>query len=452
MEEKKVTMTIEELKRVEVMTELERGGISGKEAAEIIKRSVRQTRRIIRKYRERGAEGLVHGNRGKPSPNRLDGEIRLEIQQLLKKSYADYNTLHLVEVLEERHGIRISASSLTRIRRQAGYPTPRQKKSQKYYSRRARKPNDGQMLQADGSLHDWLEGRGEKLTLIAYIDDTTNKVYATFRKEEDAAGYLEVLQEVCLTDGIPQSVYLDKRMLSRKQASLAEQLAGKEPQSQFERVLAELGIELIIAHSPQAKGRIERLFDTLQDRLVKALREAGADSLQSANQVLKEFLPAYNDRFRIETQLDTSAFVPWPGEIDPDNLFVFKYTRTVKNDNTILFDRHSLQLPPGKDRRSFAKATVDLHQHLNGLLTVHYHGIEIARFDHNPDLPLKIGKFTPARDSSPPSNPSTEIHTQQENSKPVRNSSPANDHPWKQFYGYHLNGKLVNKPDPTIPR
>ncbi len=225
------------------------------------------------------------GTAEKPSPNKLDPALTSAIKQLLKEKYYDYNTLHLSEVLEEMHALRVSVSSLTRIRRKAGYPTPRQKKSRKYYARRERKPIQGQMLQADGSVHDWLEGRGPKLTLIAYIDDATNKVYATFREQEDAAGYLEVLQEICLIEGIPQSMYMDKRLTSRKKASL---VAGKEPKSQFERVLDELGIELIPAHSPQAKGRIERLFETLQDRLVKALREASADSLEKSVGVLKK--------------------------------------------------------------------------------------------------------------------------------------------------------------------
>jgi len=205
------------------------------------------------------------------------------------------------------------------------------------------------MLQADGSSHDWLEGRGPKLTLIAYIDDATNKVYATFREQEDAAGYLEVLQEICLTEGIPQSMYIDKRLTSRKKTNLADQLAGKEPKSQFERVLDGLGIELIPAHFPQAKGRIERLFGSLQDRLVKALREAGADSLPAANGVLKQFLGKYNQRFMVKAEQDESAFVPWGEPRDPYSLFAFKYTRTVKNDNTISFDNHLLQLPPGRD-------------------------------------------------------------------------------------------------------
>ena len=446
MENKKVTMTLKEIKRVEVMTLIENGKITGNQAAKMMGLSLRQTRRIIKKYREGGAISLAHGNRDKPSPNRLDPALISTIIQLLKEKYADYNTVHLAETLDERYGLRISVSSLTRIRQKAGYPTPRQKKSRKYYSRRERKPIQGEMLQADGSNHDWLEGRGPKLTLIAYIDDATNKVYATFREQEDAAGYLEVLQGICLKDGIPQSMYMDKRLSSRKKASLAEQLAGKEPKSQFERVLDELGIKLIPAHSPQAKGRIERLFDTLQDRLSKALREAEADSLIKANRVLERYLPKHNQRFMVKAEQDGSAFVSWDEPRDPYGLFVFKYTRTVKNDNTISFDNHPLQLPPGKNRCSFAKAKVTLYQHLDGGLTVHYKDVQIARFEHKPDVPLKIGRFTPAYDYS-----YKKVQTKRDNrlgvkqQKSTRNYSPGKDHPWKQDYGYRLNGKLIHQ-------
>ena len=446
MDNKKVTMTIKEIKRGEVITWVEAGKITGSQAAKMMGISLRQTRRIIKKYRAGGAASLAHGNRGKPSPNRLDPALTAAIRKLLKEKYADYNTLHLSEVLEERHALSVSVSSLTRIRRKAGYPTPRQKKSRKYYARRERKPLRGQMLQADGSVHDWLEGRGPKLTLIAYIDDATNQVYATFREQEDAAGYLEVLQEICLTEGIPQSMYMDKRLTSRKKASL---VTGKEPKSQFERVLDELGIELIPAHSPQAKGRIERLFETLQDRLVKALREASADSLEKAISVLKRFLPKHNQRFMVKAeQQDESAFVPWGEPRNPYSLFAFKYTRTVKNDNTISFDNHPLQLPPGRERCSFAKAKVVLLQHLDGGLTVHYKDIQIARFAHKSGVPLKIGKFTPARDYS-----HKEIQSgrrKQANPKKLNtrhNYSPGKDHPWKQNYGYHLNGKLICRKD-----
>lgn len=445
MDNKKVTMTIKEIKRVEVMKLIEAGNVTGKKAAEIMKISLRQTRRIIKRYHQGGAESLIHGSRGKASPNRLNPDLVAKIKKLLQESYSDYNTLHLVEVLWDDHGLKLSASSLDRIRREAGYPTPYRKKRKERRERRARKPMFGQMLQADGSDHDWLEGRGPKLTLIAYIDDATNQVYATFREEEDAYGYLTVLREICLTAGIPQSLYMDKRLSSRKEAEFAKE----STQSQFERILEELGIELIIAYSPQAKGRIERLFETFQDRLVKELRLAGVKTLKQANVVLKRFLRKYNQRFTRKAEQTESAFVPWPGTHRIDDLLVFQYSRTVRNDNTISFNKHILQLSPTRERSSYAKAKVNLHQHLNGTLTVHYQGLQIAAFEHKPNVPIRIGKFVPARDYSNKENISVPRSVSQSNAKLHQKPySPRPDHPWKRNYGYHLNGNIIQE-NPT---
>lgn len=436
MENTKVTMTLKEIKRVEVMKLIESGTITGKQASEMLGLSLRQTRRLIQRYRSGGATSLIHGNRGKPSPHRLDGEMVNTVQKLLREQYADYNTQHLVEVLAERHALHLSASSLTRIRRAAGYPTPRHKKRRSYHARRERKALRGQMLQADGSIHDWLEGRGRRLALIAYIDDASSQVYATFREEEDAAGYMQVLQDICLKEGIPQSIYMDKRLASR----------GGE--SQFEQLLKKLGVELILAQSPQAKGRVERLFDTLQDRLVKALREAGASDLISANAVLNLFLDRFNQRFMVTARQAESAYVPWDTALDADAFFVFHYARLVKNDNTISFDNHILQLPAPTDRSSFAKAKVTLLHHLDGRLTVHYHNAQIACFPSMPEIPLKVGKFTPAQDYSHKQHPHSvpqKVHKEKKNKSTF---SPELNHPWKQSYGYHLNGRLIQK-DPS---
>jgi transposase len=446
MDNKKVTMTIKEIKRVEVMKLIEAGKVTGEQAAEMMNISLRQTRRIIKRYQQGGVESLAHGSRGKSSPKRLDPDLVSTIIRLLQESYGDYNNLHLVEVLSDDHGLKVSVSSLDRIRRKAGYPTPYRKKRKKYHTRRARKPMSGQMLQADGSDHDWLEGRGPRMTLIAYIDDATNQVHATFREEEDAFGYLYVLREICLTDGIPQSLYMDKRLSSRKEATSVAKLVTESTLSQFERILEQLGVELITAHSPQAKGRIERLFETFQDRLVKELRRAGTKSLKQANVVLKRFLRKYNQRFTRKAEQTESAFVPWSALHCIDALMVFQYCRTVKNDNTISFNNHVLQLSPSRERSSYAKAKVNLHQSLNGTLTVLYQGVQIASFQHKPNVPIRIGKFIPARDSSI----REKIPQPGNDVQPKANSlrkpySPKSDHPWKRNYGYHLNGKLIQE-------
>jgi hypothetical protein len=253
------------------------------------------------------------------------------------------------------------------------------------------------MLQADASIHHWLEDRGPKLALVALIDDATNRVWGTFRDYEDAAGYVEMLQEVCLTEGIPMVLYTDKRNVfqDQRELSIEDQLAGKERTTHFKAILDKLGIELIQADSPQAKGRVERLFETLQDRLVKALREAKAKTLAEANQVLQDYLPKHNKRFMKKAAQEGSAFVPWPPSLAPYEHFYFRYTRRVRNDNTIVFDNVILQIPPGIYRKHYAKATVELRQHLDCALTLHFHGEQIARFEQAEGFPLRIGSFVP---------------------------------------------------------
>ena len=190
------------------------------------------------------------------------------------------------------------------------------------------------------------------------IDDANSEVAGVcFREEEDAAGYFLVLKQVCLSQGLPQALYADQHTIfqSPSQPTVEQELSGELPRTQLGRLVDELGIQLIAARSPQAKGRIERLWGTLQDRLVKELRQAGACDVESANQVLSAYLPKFNARFQVEAAEPGSAYIPWPQDREPSQYFCFKYTRTVTNDNTISFNKHRLQIPPGPQRRSYAK-------------------------------------------------------------------------------------------------
>jgi hypothetical protein len=291
------------------------------------------------------------------------------------------------------------------------------------------------LLQTDGSRHDWLEGRGPWITLIAYIDDATNEVSgAVFREEEDAAGYFMGLQAICRKKGIPAAIYADRHTIfqSPAEASFEQQLANEQPLSQFGRLLQELGIELIEAHSPQAKGRIERLWDTWQDRLVKALREANASNVEEANQVLDKFLPKHNRRFMVKPAQPGSAFVPWPKTHRLESYFCFKHQRTVMNDNTISFDGHHLQIPPGPNRRSYAKARVDVWQLLDGRLEIRFQGARLVIFEPAVLAPVRIGHFSPIPvTQSLPEKLPAEISDQ---SAPSRKPySPAHDHPWRRY-------------------
>jgi len=422
-----------EIKRHYVLQLVEEKRLTGVEASMHLGLSVRHVRRLLAKYRQEGVQGLVHGNRGRTANNRVDEDVRVKIQELAEKEYKDYNDSHFTEELIDEHGLIVSRSTVRRIRRSIGQKSPRKHRSSRHYSRRERKPKAGMLLQADGSRHDWLEGRGPKLTLIAYIDDATNEVLgASFRDEEDAAGYFLGLQQICLKTGIPAAIYADQHTIfqSPTKATIEQELAGEQPRSQLGRLLDELGIELIAAHTPQAKGRIERLWDTLQDRLVKALRKAGSSNREEANQVLTSFLPEYNQRFRVQAAEEGTAYVPWPKEYRTKDYFCFKHTRSVSNDNTISFDGHRLQIPPGPKHKSYARAKVQVKQHLDDRLEICYQGKSLVIFEPSVEHPVRVKKFSPA--------PGQIATQKQEQDEPVKLPKeripyiPAANHPWRK--------------------
>lgn len=428
-----VTLTVREQKRLFVITEVLAGRWTAAQAAAKLELSLRQMRRLLAAYRRDGPAGLVHGNRGRPSPRCLPSDLRQQVVELARSAYADYNDHHLADVLAEDHNIQVSRSSVRRLRREAGFASPRKKRPPHHRSWRPRRPQPGMLLQLDGSHHAWLEGRGPELCLIAAVDDATGEIpWALFRPEEDAAGYFMLLRHISRTHGLPLALYADRHTIfqSPKKASISEQLAGHPPRSQFGRLLDQLAIQLIPAHSPQAKGRIERLFGTLQDRLVKALRQARASSLEDANQVLQRFLPTYNSRFAVPPAQPQSAYRPWPAGLQPDTVFCFKHERVVANDNTISFNGHRLPIAPGPSRCSHAHCRVEVRQHLNGQLLVCYQGSPLARFKPLHPGPPPVGKFTPA--DPPP------IPAKRRPGKPVsrlkvpgRPHKPAPNHPWR---------------------
>jgi len=432
----KVTLTMNELRREYILKQIIEGKLSGIEGARRLELSIRQMRRIISSYRKEGVRAVIHGNRGRRPNNKIKEEVRQTILKYAKEEFLDYNDSHFTDELNEL-GITVSRSTVRRIRRENGYKSPRKHHQPKHRSRRKRVIQAGMLLQTDGSKHDWLEGRGPQLVLIAYIDDATNEVMgAIFRQQEDAAGYFMGLKDICLTKGIPQAIYADQHTIFQGlKRSAGEDFSDRETSTSFfGTLLQDLGIELKTAHSPQAKGRIERLWGTLQDRLMKDLRKANATTLEEANLVLRWFIPKYNRQFQLKPEQEESQFVPWNNSLDPDSLFCFKYTRKVANDNTISVNNKKLPIPPGRVRSSFAKATVDVWQQLDGRLQIRYKGELLATYHHHPDVPIRVGFFVPATDQLV-FDPATKL-TVQENSFPkkkVKPSIPSPNHPWRNY-------------------
>ncbi len=383
MGRKTVTLNAREQQRTMVLNRVEREGLTGEEAAGLMGLSLRQARRLLAGYRKEGVAALAHGNRGRSPVHRISEDTRKQVVALAQGPYQGLNHYHLQEILEEREELVLSRSSLWRILKSVGIASPRRRRRPQHRHRRERYPQEGMLLQVDGSRHDWLQGRGPYFTLIGAIDDATGTVpYALFREQEDAQGYFLMLREVIGSKGIPLALYSDRHSIFqvnlKQEESLEEQLAGERQPTQMGRALKELAIQLIVALSPQAKGRVERLWGTFQDRLVSELRLAGAATIAEANQVLGDFLPRYNTRFAVPPAQPGSAYRRPESGVCLDGVLCFKYQRTVAKDNTVRLGEHTLQLLPGPDRYSYARARVDVQERLDGSVVVAYQGRVLA--------------------------------------------------------------------------
>lgn len=363
-----------ELQRVSVISSCIKGDMACARAAELLSLSIRQVRRLKKRLREDGEAALAHANRGRPSPRRLPQPVRQTAIRLARTTYAGFNDHHLCEKLCEVEGLSLSRETLRRILRQAGLGSPRKRRAPAHRQRRLRSAREGELIQLDGSPHDWLEGRGSRLTALGLQDDATGKILAAqFFPSESAAGYLSLLRQLLRHRGIPLAFYGDHSGIFVRNDdfwSLEEQLAGKRQPTQFGRALEQLGITFIAACSPQAKGRVERLWGVLQDRLCSELRLAQASDLDSANAVLQNFIADYNRRFARRPREMQTAWRPAPENLD--RICCFVHPRVVSNDNIVQWQGQRFQIPPQGQRFSFAGAKVHLYQALDGQVSLYY--------------------------------------------------------------------------------
>lgn len=368
-------MSSREQRRAWVLSKLMAGELEVAEAVGLLRLSGRSIRRLRARMERDGPAGLVHGNRGRASSRRLADATRAKILSLSRETYHDVNDTHLSELLAEREGITISRVSVRRLLRGAGRAPQRRRRAPSHRRRREREPREGLLLQTDGSQHDWLGDRGPRLTLVGYIDDATGRVTgATFRDQEDTAGYLEALAATLRRHGVPGAIYHDRAGIfephEKTPLTLEEQLIDARIPTHLGRAFAELGIGSIAARSPQAKGRVERLWGTLQDRLVSELRIAGVDDRDGANAFLARYLPRHNRRFSVPATDPEPAWRRLPKGIRVDRVCCFKYRRSVGRDGTVRAGATTLQLPPKENGRSRAGQKVELHVRLDGRMII----------------------------------------------------------------------------------
>jgi transposase len=418
-----ITMTTREQRRARVLTRVLVGELTMAEGGVELGVSERQLWRLRAAFVEAGPAGLVHGNRGRASPQRIDPERRTRIVAL-RHRYGPLNDSHFGELLAEREGIVISRESLRTILRGEGIASPRRRRSPRYRSRRPRMGAEGTLLQLDGSRHRWLEERGPELVLVGAIDDATGLVTAAvFREQEDAAGYLEILRTTIEDHGLPGAIYRDGHSAFAPSSPGQVDRGGADDPvlSQVGRALVELGIDSILAGSPQAKGRIERLWGTFQDRLVVELRLAGVVDRAGANAFLAGYLARHNARFVVPAADPLPAWRPLPDDVRLDRVLVFKYRRKVARDHTISLDGRILQLPRGATgAANYAGKRVEVHVALDGSVVAYDGQRRLAVLPAPPD-PGQLR--TQNRQRVPPSlSPAAATIPW----------TPPRDHPWKR--------------------
>lgn len=369
-----ITMSREEARRLHVIHQILDKRVTQAEAAGLIGLSGRQLRRLVKRIRQDGDAGICHRSRGKASNRRIDERVRKSALRLYRERYRDFNVTHAAEQLSERHRIVISRETFRLWLTAADIPY-RKRRVRTHRRWRERRACFGELVQIDGSHHDWFEGRGPVCVFMGYIDDATGTVSGCFYAYEGTIPAMDSMKRYIKRYGIPHSVYLDKHSTYKSSAvpTIEEQLNDQRPLSHFEKSLAALGVEVIHANSPQAKGRVERLFRTLQDRLVKEMRLNGISGVDGANEFLKTFLPKYNRKFKKPAASKADMHRPAPHTRELDGILCIQEERTVRNDFTVIHNGKLYQI----EKLTRARKVV-VETRLDGTLHLTHNGQDLA--------------------------------------------------------------------------
>lgn len=363
-----IKMSVTELKRLPIIHKVINDELTQAKASSVLNICTRQIRRIRDKVKKEGDEAIVHRSRGKPSHNAKPGKIKNMVLKLCKTRYEGFNPTFASEKLFEIDKIRISDETLRLwfIENNIEYKTRKARKHRKW---RERKHHFGEMVQVDGSHHDWFEGRGPKCVFMLHIDDATSKRYARFYEYEGTLPFMDSFKRYAKRYGLPHTIYIDKHSTykSTGKPSIEDQLNDREPLTQVGRALEELGVDVIFADSPQAKGRVERNFETFQDRLIKEMRLQKIRTIPQANTFLRHYLPAFDKRFSVEPIEGADLHRPLPEGIDLDAILCIKKDHPIRNDFTVVHDKKLYQI---LERTNAKKITVE--ERINGRMLITY--------------------------------------------------------------------------------
>lgn len=397
----------EELKRLHIIRKIMEKEIIQAEAGEILELSERQIRRLVKKVRVEGDQGIIHKLRGNPSNRIISNKIKNKTLNLFQKKYHDFGPTLASEKLFEIDKIKVNDETL-RLWLIENNITYKNRKKRPHRQWRERKQYSGEMIQVDGSHHDWFEGRGTKCVLMAYIDDATSNVFARFYEYEGTIPVMDSFKRYIKKYGIPHSLYLDKHTTYKSNGKLTieDELAGKKLESQFERASRELEVKIIHANSPQAKGRIERLFKTMQDRLIKEMRLKNIKSIEEGNKFLESYLPIYNKKFSAEAAKLNDLHRAVSEKSDLDKMLCIKTDRVVRNDYTVSHNKKMYQI-----KENIKAKKVIVEEKINGQILIKYN-----------DNSLKYKEI----------NKITQKQNNEINLKPInRTYIPSINHPWK---------------------
>jgi transposase len=402
-------MKQKELKQLHMIHKVLEGRLTQRQAAGVVSLSERQIRRIVKRIEAEGDKGIQHRSRGKESNRRLPQKLVAKVVQLYQEKYQGFGPTLTAEKLFELEGIEVSKETVRRWLIEAGQ-WQKGRKARTHRQWRERKVCLGEMLQLDGSHHDWFEGRRPKCVLMAYIDDATSTVYGRFYEYEGTIPAMDSFKRYIRKYGIPMSVYLDKHTTYKSPAepSIEDEIQGITPLSEFGRALTELAVEIIHAHSPQAKGRIERLFKTLQDRLVKEMTIRGINTIDEANRYLDTYLSAHNKRFAVEAKEQDDLHREIPRGLTLDKVLCIRTVRTVRNDFTIAHNRKLYQIEKGVRAKQ-----VTVEERVNGSMLITHHDVR---------LPFREITARPEKQHEPA-----------RTFRQRKGHTPSADHPWKKW-------------------
>jgi len=416
-----ITMSTAEIRRSEILRMADERRITQKIGASRLGITERHFRRVLAQYRKRGPEGIISGHRGRPSNNRMSEEKRGKIIEKLREDYSDFGPTFASEKLAKSEGINVSKETVRQIMIEVGLHQPKTRKKDRIHPLRERRKRRGELVQIDGSYHAWLEDRADKACLLLFVDDATSEILAgEFVEHESFSAYTALCKRYFQQYGLPEAFYSDRFSVFRVNHT---NVTTTDAQTQFERALAELGIELLCAMSPQAKGRVERAYQTLQDRLVKELRLAGINDYQEANTFLADYISVHNQNFAVQAILPADCHEPLRPENDLDLIFSQQVRRTLSKDLQFQFDRIVYQIITERPAYALQKREVTVCKSANGKITVllNQECLDFKCFVRQPRrAPLTSGKALEWK--------------------------PAADHPWRT-YGKKLNGKPISAPN-----